>query len=247
MTSRTLSPIARSQTLHVPTIATHSALAERVFVQLRSDILHARLRPGQALSENQLAQDLNVSRTPVREAVQRLAREGLVQVLPQRGSYVAFLSIQRIRDSLFVREAVESEIIRQILAAPIDLAGLDALEASISRQAAAVAAKELETTMRADEDFHRNLLLIGGFGGIWPIVAQARDLHQRTRAIAVPELQAGEQAVADHEAILAALRARNPVLAVQAMVAHLRRNETLTLQVAAMHKDYFDDHADYNH
>ena len=157
------------------------------------------------------------------------------------------MSIQRIRDSLFVREAVESEIIRQILAAPIDLAGLDALEASISRQAAAGAAKELETTMRADEDFHRNLLLIGGFGGIWPIVAQARDLHQRTRAIAVPELQAGEQAVADHEAILAALRARNPVLAVQAMVAHLRRNETLTLQVAAMHKDYFDDHADYNH
>jgi DNA-binding GntR family transcriptional regulator len=243
MTSRARNQVAGPQVLNTPAIATHSALAERVFVQLRSDILHARLRPGQALSENQLAQDLNVSRTPVREAVQRLAREGLVQVLPQRGSYVAFLSIQRIRDALFVREAVESEIVRRILAAPPDPAGLDALEVSILRQANALAANELEAILRADEDFHRNLLHIGGFAGIWPIVAQARDLHQRTRAIAVPELQSGEQAVADHEAILAALRARDPALAVQAMVTHLRRNETLTLQVAAMHGDYFEDHA----
>ena len=144
----------------------HSALAERVFVQLRSDILHARLHPGQALSENQLAQELNVSRTPVREAVQRLAREGLVQVMPQRGSYVAFLSIRRIKDALFVREAVESEIVRRILAEPVDAAGFDVLEASITRQAEALAAKDLEATMRADEDFHRNLLLLCGYGGV---------------------------------------------------------------------------------
>ena len=101
----------REQMLDVP----QSALAERVFVQLRSDILYARLRPGEALSENSLAASLNISRTPVREAIQRLAREGLVQVLPQRGSYVALLSLRRIRDALFVREAVETEIVRRIL------------------------------------------------------------------------------------------------------------------------------------
>ena len=94
----------REQMLDVP----QSALAERVFVQLRSDILYARLRPGEALSENSLAASLNISRTPVREAIQRLAREGLVQVLQQRGSYVALLSLRRIRDALFVREAVET-------------------------------------------------------------------------------------------------------------------------------------------
>lgn len=221
--------------------ANRSALADRVFARLRSDILHARLRPGEALSENSVAARLDVSRTPVREAVQRLVREGLVQVLPQRGSYVALLSIRRIRDALFVREAVETEIVRRILAAPEDPHGIAALEASMERQSQALAAGDLEATMRADEDFHRSLLHICGLDGVWNIVAQARDMHQRTRAIAVPELQSGEQAVADHRAIVAGLRKRDAQEAVLAMSRHLARNHTLTMRVAALHPDYFEE------
>jgi DNA-binding GntR family transcriptional regulator len=221
--------------------ANRSALADRVFARLRSDILHARLRPGEALSENSVAARLDVSRTPVREAVQRLVREGLVQVLPQRGSYVALLSIRRIRDALFVREAVESEIVRRILAAPEDPDGLAALEASMQRQSQALAAGDLEATLRADEDFHRSLLHICALDGVWNIVAQARDMHQRTRAIAVPELQSGEQAVADHRAIVAGLRQRDPQAALQAMSRHLARNHMLTMRVAALHPDYFEE------
>jgi DNA-binding GntR family transcriptional regulator len=163
-----------------------------------------------------------------------------VQVLPQRGSYVALLSIRRIRDALFVREAVESEIVRRILAAPLNPAGIAALEASIERQAQALAAGDLEATMRADEDFHRSLLHSCGLDGVWSIVAQARDMHQRTRAIAVPELQSGEQAVADHQAVVAGLRERDSQLALPAMSRHLARNHTLTLRVAALHPDYFE-------
>lgn len=247
MKPRVRRPSGQLQAVPQPGVANPSALAERVFAQLRSDILHARLRPGEALSENSLAASLDVSRTPVREAVQRLAREGLVQVLPQRGSYVALLSIRRIRDALFVREAVETEIVRRILAAPANPSGIDALEASIERQTLALASGDLVATMRADEDFHRSLLHSCGLGGVWSIVAQARDMHQRTRAIAVPELQSGEQALADHRAIVEGLRLRDPDPALQAMSQHLQRNHTLTLRVAALHPDYFeqegDDHA----
>jgi DNA-binding GntR family transcriptional regulator len=218
-----------------------TALAERVHARLRSDILHARLRPGEAVSENRLARRLAVSRTPVREAVQRLVREGLVHVLPQRGSYVALLSMQRIREALFVREAVECQVVRRIVEAAPDPEGLQALEACIVRQAAALAAGDLEATLRADDDFHRSLLDICGMGGVWPVVAQARDLHQRVRAIAVPELQSGERALADHRAIVRALRRRKMALAEQRVAEHLCRNETLTRQIAALHPDYFED------
>ena len=230
----------REQMLDVP----QSALAEGVFVQLRSDILYARLRPGEALSENSLAASLNISRTPVREAIQRLAREGLVQVLPQRGSYVALLSLRRIRDALFVREAVETEIVRRILVKAVNPVGLDALDATVARQAQALADRDLEATLRADEDFHRCLLQDASFPGVWHVVAQARDMHQRTRAIAVPELQSGEQAVADHRAIMAGLRARDPALAHQAITIHLRRNYELTQRIAALHPDYFRESFD---
>ncbi len=228
------------QALPQPGAANPSALAERVFAQLRSDILHARLRPGEALSENGLAARLEVSRTPVREAVQRLVREGLVQVLPQRGSYVALLSIRRIRDALFVREAVETEIVRRILAAPENPAGIAALEASMQPPGAGAGGRRPGGHDAGRRGFSPQPAAQRRLDGVWSIVAQARDMHQRTRAIAVPELQSGEQAVADHQAIVTGLRQRDPVAAVQAMSRHLARNHTLTLRVAALHPDYFE-------
>ena len=214
-------------------------LSGQVHERLRSDILHARLRPGELLSENQLAQRMGVSRTPVREAIQRLVREGLVRVLPQRGSQVSLLSRQRIREALFVREAVESHVIRQLLASPPDTAALDTVAGCIDRQAEAMAAQNLEAMMRCDETFHHTLLGLCRMEGVWPIVAQARDMHQRVRAIALPELHSGDRALQDHHAILQALRLHDVEGATREMGNHLRQNEILTEQVAALHPDYF--------
>jgi DNA-binding GntR family transcriptional regulator len=216
-----------------------SLLAERVYAQLRKEILLARLRPGEPVSENQLAQRLGVSRTPVREAVQRLVREGLVNVWPQRGSLVSLMSLQRIREALFVREAVECQVVRQLLAPGGAAVRWGALEACLARQAQALQDKDLEATLRADEDFHRGLLELCGLAGVWPVVAQARDLHQRVRAIAVPELQSGLKAVIDHQAILDALQAGDVEQAVRCVSEHVRHNEALARDIAALHPDYF--------
>jgi len=226
--------------------STSSLLAEQVHARLRSDILLARLRPGEPMSENQLAQRLGVSRTPVREAIQRLVREGWVNVWPQRGSLVALMSLQRIQDALFVREAVECQVVRHLLAQAGDASRWDALQACLARQEQALQDEDLEATMRADEDFHRGLLTLCGMEGVWPVVAQARDLHQRIRAIAVPELQSGLKALSDHRAILEALRAGDVERAVRCISEHVRHNEALTRRIAALHPDYFDGASDAN-
>ena len=216
-----------------------SMLAERVYAQLRKEILLARLRPGELVSENQLALRLGVSRTPVREAVQRLVREGLVNVWPQRGSLVSLMSLQRIREALFVREAVECQVVRQLLAPGGAAAGWESLEACLARQTQALQNHDLEATLRADEDFHRELLELCGLGGVWPVVAQARDLHHRVRAIALPELRSGLKAISDHQAILDALRSGDPERAVSCVSEHVRHNEVLARDIAALHPDYF--------
>lgn len=221
-----------------------SPLATQVHDRLRADILLARLPPGELLSENQQAQRLGVSRTPVREAIQRLVREGWVQVWPQRGSVVALMSLQRIRDALFVREAVECQVVRRLMAQPSAPGRWDPLQACLIRQQQALAKQDLEATMHADEAFHRTLLSLGGMPGVWPVVAQARDLHQRVRALAVPELQSGDKAVADHQAILEALRSGDAEAAVRLVGAHVQHNEALTRRIAALHPDYFDVEGD---
>jgi DNA-binding GntR family transcriptional regulator len=221
-----------------------STLASRVYGQLRADLLHAHLRPGEELSENQQAQRLGVSRTPVREAIQRLVREGLVHVLPQRGTRVSLLSMARIREALFIREAVECQVVRRLVAQPRTAQDWRLFAACITEQAQAVRDGDVEATMAADARFHAALLERCGLPGVWPIVAQARDLHQRVRAIAVPELRSGRQAVADHRAIVKALRSGDADRAADAVARHLARNIDLARRIASKHPDYFEDDPD---
>lgn len=215
-------------------------LADQVYEQLRSDILHARLLPGDLVSENGVAHQLGVSRTPVREAVQRLVREGLVQVLPQRGSYVALLSMQRIHEALFVREAVETQVVRRVAQTVVDPANWRLLDDFVSRQTQALAAGDLVAAMAADDAFHRALLDLCAMSGAWSVVVQARDMLRRVRAIAEPELQTGEQALEDHRGIVDALRRQDAELSAQRMAQHVRRNALLTRRIANLHPDYFE-------
>lgn len=225
-------------------VASDVSLAEQVHMRLRSDIVHAHLRPGDLLSENQQALRLGVSRTPVRESIQRLVREGWVRVLPQRGTRVSLLSMDRIREALFVREAVETHAIRRLLGdAPTD-ATWQRLLRCIEVQQKALAQGDLEAIMQADAAFHRSMLELCGMGAVWPIVSQARDMHQRIRAIAVPELHSGEQALADHRAIVACLQRHDADAAMLSMAHHLRSNELLAQRIADLHPEYFEGQAD---
>lgn len=229
--------------------STDRSLAAQVHARLRSDIVHARLRPGELLSENQQALRLGVSRTPVREAVQRLVREGWVHVLPQRGTRVSLLSMQRIEEALFVREAVETHGVRRLLDRHPDKTDWSSLDQCIQAQKVALNAQDLESIMQADATFHRTLLELSGMGAVWPIVAQARDMHQRVRAIAVPELLSGAQALKDHRAIVLALRRHDGALAIRKIESHLKHNAVLVQKIADRHPDYFekDPHADRLH
>lgn len=224
--------------------AQDTSLAEQVHVSLRADIVHARLRPGTLLSENQQALRLGVSRTPVRESIRRLVQEGWVHVLPQRGTRVSLLSLARIREALFVREAVETHGLRRLLAAAPDAQAWKQLDACIALQSHALKEQQLEATLNADAQFHRTLLDLCGMGAVWPVVAQARDMHQRVRAIALPELQSGQQALSDHRAIVRALRKGDAQAAVAALALHLRHNEVLVQKIAQLHPEYFEGPAD---
>jgi len=226
--------------------STDHSLAGQVHARLRSDIVHARLRPGELLSENQQAMRLGVSRTPVREAIQGLVREGWVHVLPQRGSRVSLLSMPRIHEALFVREAVETHVIRSLLNRNPSPTDWSALDRCIQTQGNALQAQDLDAIMQADAAFHRTLLELCGMGAVWSIVAQARDMHQRVRAIAVPELQSGEQALKDHRDIVQALRQQDSEAAILEIGKHLQQNVVLVQQIATLYPEYFEGepHAD---
>jgi GntR family transcriptional regulator, rspAB operon transcriptional repressor len=86
---------------------------ETIYQTIRTEIIRMRLRPGERLSEKELGLRFGTSRTPVREAIVSLVEDGLIEVRPQRGTYVARISLQSVRRARFVRSALELAIIRE--------------------------------------------------------------------------------------------------------------------------------------
>jgi len=194
--------------------------AERVYAVLRRRIRELTLPPGAPLRKEELALELGVSRAPVSEAIGRLAEEGLIDVFPQHGSFVAHIRAADVRESLFIRIALEVEAMRRI--AP--LAGgpvIEALDDNLVQQGRALKAGNLEEFYDLDEALHATI-----FGAIETpralrLLEASRAPLDRVRRLALPEPGRPEQTLAEHRALVEAIRTGDGEYAAAAMRAHL--------------------------
>src|SRR5215469_6489246 len=139
--------------LQQPLDSRDNSKAERVYTDLRRRIRELALPPGAPLRKEEIALELGVSRAPVSEAIARLAEEGLVDVFPQHGSFVAPIRATDVRESLFVRTALEVEAMRR-LAPVVDPQLVLALDANIAAQTTALGAENLVEFYDLDEALH---------------------------------------------------------------------------------------------
>lgn len=194
--------------------------SERVYEVLRRRIRELTMAPGAPLRKEEIALELGVSRAPVSDAISRLAEEGLVDVFPQHGSFVALIRATDVRESLFVRTALEVEAMRQ-LASVADAATLRVLDSNIAAQAEALAAGNLEQFYDLDEALHASI-----FGAIEKpralrLLEAARAPLDRVRRLALPQAGRPEQTLAEHRALVEAIRSGDSEYAAAAMRAHL--------------------------
>lgn len=150
------------------------SVGDRVYNALRHAIVTVRLLPGTSISENRICRSLGVSRTPVRSAIVRLAEDGLIDVYPQKGSFVAPIRLAAIAESRFIRRVLEVAVLRDAgkVWSPAHSA---AARAAIAEQARAIAAGESEAFFRADEQFHHIFSLAAGHAGAWAAIVQANS------------------------------------------------------------------------
>jgi len=194
--------------------------SERVYEVLRRRIRELTMAPGAPLRKEEIALELGVSRAPVSDAISRLAEEGLVDVFPQHGSFVALIRATDVRESLFVRTALEVEAMRR-LATAADAATLRILDSNITAQAKALAAGNLEQFYDLDEALHASI-----FGAIEKpralrLLEAARAPLDRVRRLALPQAGRPEQTLAEHRALVEAIRSGDSEYAAAAMRAHL--------------------------
>lgn len=186
---------------------------------LRSRIVRLELPPGSAISENEAGAALGVSRTPVREAMMLLAEEGLLEVVPQVGTFVSRVDHRRVREAQFLREAVELASLRSI-EGPLDEQLLAALRTNLEQQDAV--AEDLEAFFELDEAFHRGLMALAGHESSWATVAAAKTHLDRARRLGIKQQDSSERFIAEHRAIFAALTTSDMAAAEDLLRAHVR-------------------------
>lgn len=202
----------------------YKPLREIVFEHLRNSIINGDLKPGQRLMELQLAEQLGVSRTPIREAIRKLELEGLVEMIPRKGAYVADLSVKDVLDVLEVRMFLEG-LAARLAAERMDEDEIDELRFILIKFDEALKNKDKEGMIEQDNKFHYKIIEGSKNNKLIQIVQGLHEQVQRFRIIYFTEYTSHEDLRRHHKAILNAIANRNPEQAQLSAQTHVERVE----------------------
>ncbi len=185
---------------------------------IRGMIIRGDLEPGRRVSEAEFAGDYSVSRQPVREAFIRLSNEGLLEIRPQRGTYIPKISLKLVREARFVREAIEADVVK-LAAQVFDSDQVADLKAQLEQQARC-GEKEIEMFISLDDKFHQTLADGVGQNHAWNVVEGLKMQLDRVRYLSLREFPT-DILLKQHSAIVTAIAERNTAEAERCMREHL--------------------------
>nr|WP_273422254.1 GntR family transcriptional regulator [Halomonas sp.] len=195
---------------------------QRLYQVLRQSIIQMVLAPGRALSEKEIADTFSVSRQPVREAFIRLSEAGLVEVKPQRGTYVVKISPPAGLEARVVRDAIDVPGGKLAAKTGMHPSVLKELHDLLERQRRCLEPHDYDRFYHLDEAFHRTLSLGVRQQAAWKVIEEVRAQLDRVRYLSVPHSTPLERLVDQHNHIIATIEARDVKRAEEAMMLHLR-------------------------
>lgn len=184
-------------------LSPHKAISPQIHDFLRKQITELTIKPGSILSENALSEHFSVSRQPVREALMRLSYEGLITIMPQRGSVVEKICIGQLNQAIFIRTAIEKACITALSQQPEAKLhkNLNQLEKIIDQQRSCRRDRNLKSNfLRLDDLFHEKLCVLSGHSTAWDIIQGIKGQMDRLRFLSFES--APVDAVANEHAIL---------------------------------------------
>ncbi|MCD7060564.1 GntR family transcriptional regulator [Pelagibacterium xiamenense] len=220
---------------HMP----RGSLSSHVTSQLREAIVSLRLKPGTMLDKSEICERLGVSRSPVADALARLQSEGLIDILPQRGSVVSLVSLAAVKEYIFIRTALECETVRKLA---VERPGglVEALEANIARQRDLATEDDKQGFHNVDLQFHEILLNAAGYRRMKAMVDTARNNLDRARHLS-NRIRETALALEEHSAIVDAIVKGDPEEASDAMRRHLDSMVESVFEVARQSPTLFSD------
>ncbi|MEZ2131010.1 MULTISPECIES: GntR family transcriptional regulator [unclassified Sinorhizobium] len=215
----------RRRSLAGVTILSHQrAAAPRaatlIYEALLDDIVSLRRKPMDLLNEKELGAQFGVSRTPIREAILRLADDGLVDIFPQSGTFVSRIPRRALIEAILVRKALEDTTV-SIAVEKMTPAGMRLLERNLADMTACLKDGDVASFHALDNVFHQQISAIAGFPGIWAIIQQVKVHSDRYRLMTLPQEGRLVRVIDEHTAVIDCMRAGDREGARVAMEFHL--------------------------
>ena len=213
---------------------------DQAYLALKQAIVSGALAPETLIDKNEWCVRFDVSRLSITTAINRLAFERLVVVEPQRGSYVAKIRLQDVRQWMLMRRALEIEVVA-VCAANMPAQAIENLGQNVGYQEAAIKSGDLQGFHELDTRFHRQMAESLGLARISEVLDPIRTHLERVRRTLLPEPGRIERTFAEHEAIYRSVLAHQPDRAREAMANHLDRVSGELDAFVARHPGFFEE------
>lgn len=211
----------------------YKPLRELVFENIREAIINGHLKPGERLMEIQLAEELGVSRTPVREAIRKLELEGFVVMIPRKGAYVTDISIKDIADVFELRWALEA-LAAELAAERATEEEIEQMERHLLELAKVVEEQDVKKIVEIDTKFHETIYTASRNKRLGQILSLLGELIQRYRTLTLSKSERIKVTMEEHRAIVEALAARDPQRAGRLAQEHIESAENSLMDVLAL-------------
>ena len=202
----------------------YKPLRDVVFENLRTAILEGNLKAGQRLMEVQLAEQLGVSRTPIREAIRKLELEGLVVMLPRKGAYVANMSFKDLIDVLEIRASLEG-LAASLAAERRNDEDIIDLEKLAKEFETCVRETNIEGVLKTDIDFHEKIFMMANNKKLYQLITSLWEQVHRFRVTYVSDYDASLSLVEENNKILQAIKDGDSELAKKYATEHIELAE----------------------
>ncbi|NLO88764.1 MAG: GntR family transcriptional regulator [Clostridia bacterium] len=207
----------------------YSPIREEVFIMLREAILNGKLKPGDRLVERELAEQLGVSRTPVREALRKLELENLVTHIPRKGVIVSEVSKNDVMEILDIRACLEG-LGARVAAQKASEKDIEELKECIEKIKEGMSKNNMEEVSKLHNDFHSKILEIAGYPRLSQMVSSLGDYISRFTKMGYTIPGRMDKAMKEHYELLEAITQRNPELAKQIAEDHIDNSKSVILK-----------------
>jgi len=214
------------------------SIRDQVYEALKQQIITLKILPGTSLSENEMAVQFNVSRTPIRESFVRLAQEGLVQVLPQRGTLVSLIERSLVEEARFMRLQLECAII-EIACNDFPEASLHYLAMNLSQQKECLELNDVDRIFTLDQQFHSILFAGVNKTHTWNTMSLLTIHLDRSRKLRLLDNDDWEQIYEQHCHLFEAIKKKDATFATQIMKQHLNRGVDELTVLSEKYPHYF--------